>query len=282
VLASAATVDCNNHTTLTGSSYLGKFTLISNMTPAFAASNMPTFTDNIVTGTIANDVVLKSVSVYDAGVQSPLIPNLAGGPAVAGLCEANFWNKASVDALTPAYPKWIETVVLSGQFAGFDQVFVKNTGPLATATGVNVTVGANPAVSIGNLTPGDVWTTCVPTGSSVAVSVVGPIIHLPVGAMSFAARTVGTTSPAQSLEVKNVGTQLMKLIGQLTITGPNASDFKITAVGFSTRGVNPGASVFVKITCTPSGPGPRTATLTIPTNAVNNPAVAVPLSGSGL
>ncbi|HOE65891.1 MAG TPA: DUF5011 domain-containing protein, partial [Candidatus Hydrogenedentes bacterium] len=111
----------------------------------------------------------------------------------------------------------------------------------------------------------------------------GPVIYLPVASVDFGEQNVaGGPTPNAAIEVDNVGTSLMKLGAVLTITGPNAADFSIKSVGFTTRGVKPGEGVFIQVAFDPSVPGLRNATLTIKTNAVNSPVVVVPLQGMGL
>ncbi len=111
----------------------------------------------------------------------------------------------------------------------------------------------------------------------------GPVIDAPVTSLDFGYQLPdsGPTAP-MTLQIKNIGDALLKLKGKLTVTGPAAADFVITKVAFTTAGVKPGASVYIEIVFDPRTTGPRNAVLTIPTNATNAPALAVPLSGNGL
>lgn len=69
------------------------------------------------------------------------------------------------------------------------------------------------------------------------------------------------------------------------ITGSNASDFYIATVcnkASAPSDVAPGQKCSVNVYFIPSAEGPRTATLTITSNATNNPVITVALSGTGL
>ncbi|HPU99213.1 MAG TPA: hypothetical protein PLO53_14825, partial [Candidatus Hydrogenedentes bacterium] len=155
----------------------GKFTIISNMTPAAVAANQPQFSNpNVVKGSATHDAVLKAFNSYSL-TPSPLIPNLVGGPAPNGWCKENYWNQAEVEAATPAgqigdLVWWVVPSV----FDGFDQLVIKNTGTTILQE-VTVKINANNRRLIrgagydnGFLRAGQSWTTTVPTGSMVTVN----------------------------------------------------------------------------------------------------------------
>ena len=80
-----------------------------------------------------------------------------------------------------------------------------------------------------------------------------------------------------SLDVHNVGNGTLT-IGEVTITGTNASDFTLERVEpFGTDW-----ATHLKVTFKPSALGPRTAVLHIPSNAENVPSYFVTLAGNGL
>ncbi|HOJ69972.1 MAG TPA: collagen-like protein, partial [Candidatus Hydrogenedentes bacterium] len=155
----------------------GKFTIVSNMKASAVAANQPQFSNpNVVRGVTAHDAVLKAFNSYIL-LPSPLIPNLAGGPAPNGWCKDNYWNQAEVEAATPAgqigdLVWWVVPSV----FDGFDQLVIKNTGT-SVLQEVTVKINANNRRLIrgagydnGFLRPGQSWTTTVPTGSTVVVN----------------------------------------------------------------------------------------------------------------
>jgi hypothetical protein len=92
-------------------------------------------------------------------------------------------------------------------------------------------------------------------------------------AVSFAARTVGSTSPAQAVTVTNGGTASANL-GTVATTG----DFAQTRTCGATLAA--GASCTVNVTFTPTATGNRTGTLTVASNDPGSP-LTVALSGTG-
>ncbi|MFB7496528.1 choice-of-anchor D domain-containing protein [Streptomyces sp. NPDC056161] len=87
------------------------------------------------------------------------------------------------------------------------------------------------------------------------------------GLLSFAARQVGTTSPAQTVTVTNGGTSAAP-IGSVTVTGDYA---QTNTCGTSLAA---GASCTVSVTFRPTATGTRTGTLTVPSTAPGGPVTA--------
>ncbi|MGW1303330.1 discoidin domain-containing protein [Streptomyces sp. NPDC002514] len=92
------------------------------------------------------------------------------------------------------------------------------------------------------------------------------------GVLSFAARVVGTTSPAQTVTVTNGGASAAP-IGSVTVTG----DY--TQTNTCGTSLAAGASCTVSVTFRPTATGTRTGTLTVPSNDANSP-LTVGLSGT--
>jgi hypothetical protein len=133
-----------------------------------------------------------------------------------------------------------------------------------TATGTRTA-----SVSIADNAPGNPHTVPL-TGTGTGVTVTPTTL-------TFASRTVGTTSSAQTVTVRNVGTTALTIAG-VSDTGTNAGDFNET----NTCGVllNAGASCTVSVTFRPSARGTRTATLQISDADPASPQ-QVNLTGSG-
>ncbi len=93
------------------------------------------------------------------------------------------------------------------------------------------------------------------------------------GSLSFAARQVGTTSPAQAVTITNRATTAAP-IGSVTVTGDYA---QTNNCGSSLAA---GATCTVNVTFRPTATGTRTGTLTVAGNDPNSP-LTVGLSGSG-
>ncbi|RCG27078.1 choice-of-anchor D domain [Sphaerisporangium album] len=93
------------------------------------------------------------------------------------------------------------------------------------------------------------------------------------GLLSFAARQVGTTSPAQTVTVTNGGTAAAPISG-VSVTGDYA---QTSTCGTSLAA---GASCTVNVTFRPTATGTRTGTLTVASSAPGGP-VTVDLTGAG-
>jgi Abnormal spindle-like microcephaly-assoc'd, ASPM-SPD-2-Hydin/Protein of unknown function (DUF1573) len=122
------------------------------------------------------------------------------------------------------------------------------------------------------------------TGSAVAVPGV-VITPTPPTPLTFAPRTVGTTSNAQTILLANTGTAAL-LIGSITIT-TGATDFAQVPTLSESLPPDCGAILpanqqcSISITFTPQAAGPSTGNVQIVTNATPR-FYNVPLAGSGL
>ena len=165
IQAASGHVNCNNFTASTGNALRGRATLISNMQNA----PQPLFSDDILSGATANDLLLKAPAPYAAALQTPLIPQLADGIATGGFTAATFWNQ---DSVIPVGTDLLELVRLAGAsspFAGFDQIFLVNNGG-ADAENVVLQVAGYAPLAIGTIPDGKIWTTTVPTGVAASFS----------------------------------------------------------------------------------------------------------------
>ncbi|MBP8132148.1 MAG: DUF5011 domain-containing protein, partial [Candidatus Hydrogenedentes bacterium] len=283
VEASGAVVYCNNHTPDTNGNYLGRFTLISNMTTAKQAASTPSFNDDILAGTAYNDNVLTGPSLYDPAFYTPLIPTLEGGPATAGYTLPDYWNKERVDLELAgvASPQLVEMVRLTGDFESFDQVFLVNTSIVDTAAMVTVTVDGYAPIDVGFLAPGQVWTILVPVDMTASVTFrldVGPQISVTGGPLNFGIHETGSgLTAAQRITLENTGTRDL-LFSSVDVTGPDAANFSIQGYSW-TNPMAPGQAGVVDIAFDPQPSGEKYADLTVVSNALNEPVVAVGLTG---
>ncbi|HUP29939.1 MAG TPA: choice-of-anchor D domain-containing protein [Usitatibacter sp.] len=110
------------------------------------------------------------------------------------------------------------------------------------------------------------------SGSGLAAPAPGAGVSPP--SLTFAARTVATTSPPQSVTLTNDGTANMA-IGGITISG----DFAFTSA--CPKSLAPGAGCVIDVTFTPLITGTRTGSLSISTNAPGSPHL-VALNGVGV
>jgi hypothetical protein len=85
----------------------------------------------------------------------------------------------------------------------------------------------------------------------------------PGSTINFGLATVGT-SINRGISVSESGTDTL-VVSNVAVSGPNAAEFSVAPTAFSIADGDPATNVTV--TCTPSAPGIRTATLTITHNA---------------
>ncbi len=111
------------------------------------------------------------------------------------------------------------------------------------------------------------------TGAAVGT----PAVTVSPATLSFGSVTANTTSTAQTVTVKNTGTATLN-IGGVSLTGTNASAFKLTNGCATTLAA--GASCSVQVQYAPTTTGAMSATLSVADNASGSPQ-GVTLSGTG-
>ncbi len=105
----------------------------------------------------------------------------------------------------------------------------------------------------------------------------GADIDFPTRSIDFGPVQVGS-SVDSTLKIKNVGNGNL-VLGALSITGTNASEFSIVVPPSTT--IAPSDSTNVVIRFSPSSDSAKSATLVIPSNDPDKPSVNVPLTGAG-
>jgi hypothetical protein len=112
------------------------------------------------------------------------------------------------------------------------------------------------------------------TGTGTSGS--GPVVSLKPASLPFLLlRTAGTTSPAQTVKLTNVGSPELNITG-ITLTGPDPQDFAQSNNCPPT--VASGASCLITVTFTPTAQGVRAVSILITDSAPGSPQT-VPLSG---
>jgi hypothetical protein len=134
------------------------------------------------------------------------------------------------------------------------------------------------------LTPQAFRTPCAADGScnlngNVFVAKISPIdapgvVFRPIS-LSFGGQAVGSTSPPQTLTLRNVGSKALVIEGVFT---PPGLGFQQTNA--CTQPLGPGESCTIAVTFTPTKPGPRASFLLIIDNAVPEEQ-QIPLAGNG-
>jgi probable HAF family extracellular repeat protein len=105
----------------------------------------------------------------------------------------------------------------------------------------------------------------------------GPSATLSPASLTFATQSVGTTSAAETVALKNTGTTSLT-ISSIAITGTDHADFTQTHTCGSSLAA--GASCSISVTFSPRAPGTRTAILSVTDNAAGSPQ-KVSLAGIG-
>lgn len=114
--------------------------------------------------------------------------------------------------------------------------------------------------------------------TTVSVLLQSGVASLSQSALTFGNQTVGTTSAPMISRLTNNGSADLNIAG-IAIMGANGSDF--AEKNNCGTVVPPGNSCKIAVTFTPSGTGPRTASLAITDNAYNSPQT-IALSGTGV
>ncbi len=111
--------------------------------------------------------------------------------------------------------------------------------------------------------------------------VLEPAISVSPLNLDFGKAQVGTLSTPLELTVSSVGDADLQIEG-LSISGQDASEFRMENDNCSYQVLLPGETSTVDVLFSPISDGPKNADLMIPSNVPGNPPVDVPLIGTGL
>jgi uncharacterized delta-60 repeat protein len=144
------------------------------------------------------------------------------------------------------------------------------------------------AVSVNGTTVSAIQSFTTPSGPGIRISGNGQTITPGDSAPSVEDRTdfgsgtvVNGPQTSRSFTISNIGTSTLNLNGlpPVNITGANASDFTVT--GSPAASVAVSGSTTLNITFNPSGPGLRSAQVTIASNALHIPSYTFAIQGTG-
>ena len=138
----------------------------------------------------------------------------------------------------------------------------------ANVTFTPTTTGA--ATGAVTVTAGGVTSTTTLSGTGTPP---GPVLNLSPGGLSFPSELVGTAAPNQTISVSNSGTS-SATVSNVAVSGPYTETNNCTTVAV-------GGSCTVTVGFKPTASGANPGTLTITSNANNNPTTAS-LSGNGI
>jgi len=110
-----------------------------------------------------------------------------------------------------------------------------------------------------------------PQHASLTGTGIGPMATLNPTSLSFGNQSVGTTSSAKGMQLKNTGNGALTISG-IAISGTNTTDFAQT--NNCPGSLAPGAQCNINVNFSPTGIGTRTASLSVTDNASNSPQLA--------
>lgn len=254
--------------------------------PNTACNLNVTFTPSVIgvvngTLTVTSDalsspdvIALTGTGVAPAGSLTVSPTGLVFAPQTVGTPSAAQLVTLTNNGRTPIT---FSSIAFSGALAGF-----------AVANGCGTSLAANATCTLSvTFTPtgagavtGSITITSTSNSSPDVVSLSGtgvapvPQVGVTPGSLTFAARTVNTTSPLQTVTVQNTGTG-PAIIASITVSG----DFQATSLCGGSLAAAATCTVDVKFT--PLVAGARTGTLSIVSDAPGSPHT-VALSGIGI
>ncbi|HEY6293081.1 MAG TPA: choice-of-anchor D domain-containing protein [Terriglobia bacterium] len=258
---SGATVQPSNNCT---------FTVPFNPQLTGARSGTVTITDNATSAT-------QTIDLSGTGVNPPAVST---SPASVTFGSQLSGTTSSAQAVTLTNSGGFALTIASiAVTAGFAQTNTcgSSLGPGLPCT-INITFSPSTSGSVtGTLTITDDATTS-PQSVPLAGTGVAPVADVAPTSLTFANQAVNTASGLQSATLSNTGTSALN-ITSITLSGTNAKDFALTQTCGSSLAV--GAGCAINITFTPSGAGPRVASVSITDNAAGSPQT-ISLVGTGI
>jgi hypothetical protein len=112
-----------------------------------------------------------------------------------------------------------------------------------------------------------------------ATSALTPVISASPESLNFGNVNVGCTSAFQTLTISNKGLADL-VIGTLSITGTDASEFNIHNDNCSGQTIAPSGTYTVDVAFSPTSLGLKSANLSVPSNDPSVPILNVPLRNS--
>jgi hypothetical protein len=230
-----------------------------------------------------------AVSITDNAAGSPQQVPLSGTGTTAKLSPTPLAFGTLAVGLTSAVKKvtltnigtttlTISSIAVTGaEAADFPETATTCASSLAAAASCTVSLTFKPSTTgarSANLTVTD---NAAGSPQQVPLSGIGTTAELTPTSLSFGSITVGTTSAAKTVTLKNVGTTAIT-ITSITIAGTAAGDFALTNGCGSSLAAS--ASCTLSVTFKPTTTGTRSATLKVADNAAGSPQT-VSLSGTG-
>ena len=172
----------------------------------------------------------------------------------------------------------ISSIAITGTNAGnFAQTHTCGSS-LAAGASCTVSVTFKPTASGTRTAALSITDNASGSPQKVTLSGIGTTAKLSPKSLTFSAQLVGTTSPAKTVTLTNVGTTSLSITG-IAITGTNPRNFAQTHTCGSSLAA--GASCTMRVTFKPTTSGLRSAALSVSDSAAGSPQIAS-LSGTGV
>jgi probable HAF family extracellular repeat protein len=164
----------------------------------------------------------------------------------------------------------ITGIAVSGTNAGdFAQTHTCGSSSAAGAS-CSISVTFKPTASGARSAALSVTDNAIGSPQQVPLGGIGTTAELFPTSLNFGTVAIGTTSPAKTVTLTNVGTTTISIAG-IAITGINAGDFAQTQIHTCGSSLAPGATCSIGITFKPTASGTRTAALSVSDNAAGSP-----------
>ena len=149
---------------------------------------------------------------------------------------------------------------------------------LAAGAGCSISVMFKPTASGARSAALTITDNAAGSPQHVPLGGIGTTAKLFPTSLNFGTVAIGTTSPAKTVTLTNVGATAISIAG-IAVTGINAGDFAQTQIHTCGSSLAAGASCSISITFKPTASGTRTAALSVSDNAAGSPQT-VTLNGN--
>ncbi len=268
--------------------------------PATAGANSctisVTFTPTVVGAASA------TLSIADNAIGSPQTIALSGTGQVGSPTDVvtpnpiAFTTPQLVGVASAALPVTLSNatgtgalVISSITFGGANTTDFTETNNCGTTVAAGATCTINVVFDPTSVTPPARAATLTITdnaaNSPISVPVTGTAIAAAISitpaSLTFASQTVKTTSPPQTVTIKNTGSGPLSFTGTgITIAGANAADFAIVGAGDTCSApLAAGATCSFNVVYNPAAAGTSTATIVVADSVPSSPQL-IPLSGT--
>jgi len=214
--------------------------------------------------------------------------SLSVSPSSLTFAAQNVGTTSSPQTITVAntgnQPIAISSIAISGTNTA-DFGFATNSCPASLSAAATCSLGVTFSPTALGTRTAAVTVTDNATGSPQTVSLTGsstngpPAISISPAALTFSAQNIGTTSPSQTINVTNTGTQPISF-SSIALAGANPADFALASNACGSS-LAVGLSCALGVTFSPTAAGTRTAAVNFTDNVTGSPQ-SVSLSGVAL